>query len=421
MLPAFHVDNFKPWVSSLPKPYPASKSHRTHCARNKSSALTLCDEPRPRTLPFPRHQLPARPPVDACVNMSAKVTSCNSSGSQIQPPQSSMSSSHTPPDAQYPEKAERSLDDHAGHASDSVTLRDGQDAINSPSDAPALQVAASSPSTPNSEQSAGLSDVHNDIPVDPMVLADGLWTIEELQMRPDDSFFTFETSCPYPDPPAVLCDTSVHHPDSNAHPKGQESNPRPVSPHGQGHMQNSASYENAEADRSSCDTPLVASTCGQQSKLRKRKLQELDGQPPKRVRGPMSGPKEYTSFPAFCTQFLSLSIDERLQFLSWLFEGALQRCVSEYPPTASKQGEGPAASRSTISDVMEQGLRGGMNVHGSSRKGMKWSAEESDLLLKLRKDEKRPWAEVTRLFSEEYPGRSRGAIQVYWSTALSKK
>ncbi|KAE8380067.1 hypothetical protein BDV26DRAFT_150739 [Aspergillus bertholletiae] len=95
--------------------------------------------------------------------------------------------------------------------------------------------------------------------------------------------------------------------------------------------------------------------------------------------------------------------------------------MSEYPPTASNQGEAQAASRSTVPNVIEQGRRGSMDIHKSSRKGMKWSAEESDLLLKLRKDEKRPWAEVTRRFSKEYPGRSPGAIQVYWSTTLSKK
>ena len=52
---------------------------------------------------------------------------------------------------------------------------------------------------------------------------------------------------------------------------------------------------------------------------------------------------------------------------------------------------------------------------GSSRKGMPWSSEEVDLLLKLRKDESRPWSEVTRLFWEQYPGRSSGAMQVFWS------
>jgi chitinase len=52
---------------------------------------------------------------------------------------------------------------------------------------------------------------------------------------------------------------------------------------------------------------------------------------------------------------------------------------------------------------------------------MPWSTEEADLLLRLRREEKRPWAEVTRLFSEEFPGRSPGAIQVYWSTNLSKR
>ncbi|KAE8396931.1 hypothetical protein BDV37DRAFT_289862 [Aspergillus pseudonomiae] len=144
-----------------------------------------------------------------------------------------------------------------------------------PSDAPALQVAASPPSTPSSEQSAGLSDVHNDIPVDPVILADdGLW-MKELQMHPDDSFVTSETSCPYPDPPSVLCDTSVYNPDSNAQPQRQESSPQPVSPHGQDHTQNSASYDNTEADCPSCDTPLGTSTCGQQLKPRKRKLQKI--------------------------------------------------------------------------------------------------------------------------------------------------
>lgn len=52
---------------------------------------------------------------------------------------------------------------------------------------------------------------------------------------------------------------------------------------------------------------------------------------------------------------------------------------------------------------------------------MPWSTEEVDLLMKLRKDEGRPWSQVARLFSEQYPGRTQGAIQVYWSTTLKQE
>ncbi|KAE8377790.1 hypothetical protein BDV26DRAFT_262939 [Aspergillus bertholletiae] len=42
----------------------------------------------------------------------------------------------------------------------------------------------------------------------------------------------------------------------------------------------------------------------------------------------------------------------------------------------------------------------------SSRKGLPWSSKETGLLLRLRRDEKRPWSEVTRLFSDQFPGWS---------------
>ncbi|GKZ75180.1 hypothetical protein AnigIFM60653_002364 [Aspergillus niger] len=316
-----------------------------------------------------------------------------------------MSSSDTPSLARHPKKAERSLGDHAGNALDSVTSPDGQDAINSPSDAPALQVAASSPSTPNSEQSAGLYDVHNDIPVDPVILADdGLWMIEELQSTyPDDSFVVSETSCPYPDPPAVLCDTFVYHPNSNPQPTRLDSNPRSVSPHGQGHMKNLASYDNAEADIISCDNPVSASTCGQQSKLRKRRPRTLDGQPSKRFRGPMSGPKEDTSFLALRAHFLSLSFDERLQFLSWLFEGALPRCIPQLDLKTSKdKDERPPCDLDHLSKF--RGHR------GTSRKGKPWSSEEVNLLLKLRRDEGRPWSEVANFSPTDIQAEARAQV-----------
>lgn len=88
---------------------------------------------------------------------------------------------------------------------------------------------------------------------------------------------------------------------------------------------------------------------------------------------------------------------------------------------ASEQGGAQATSQSTVSDVLERERRDSKEVCRNQRKGMKWSQEESAFLLNLRKDEKQPWAEVTRLFSVKYPGRSRGTIQVYWSTTLRKE
>ncbi|KAJ5640263.1 uncharacterized protein N7484_008125 [Penicillium longicatenatum] len=52
------------------------------------------------------------------------------------------------------------------------------------------------------------------------------------------------------------------------------------------------------------------------------------------------------------------------------------------------------------------------------RRRFPWSPEEVDYLRQLRSTEQRPWSEVLRLFSSQYPGRSPGAIQVYWSTTI---
>lgn len=52
----------------------------------------------------------------------------------------------------------------------------------------------------------------------------------------------------------------------------------------------------------------------------------------------------------------------------------------------------------------------------ASRKGMPWSREEEDLLKTLRKDRNLPWSEVARCFTNQFPGRSQGSMQVYWSS-----
>lgn len=55
----------------------------------------------------------------------------------------------------------------------------------------------------------------------------------------------------------------------------------------------------------------------------------------------------------------------------------------------------------------------GRNIAEQKRtRRAKWSLEELAL---LRRDEQRPWSEMTNRFLAQYPGRSPGAIQVYWS------
>lgn len=57
----------------------------------------------------------------------------------------------------------------------------------------------------------------------------------------------------------------------------------------------------------------------------------------------------------------------------------------------------------------------------TSWKGMPWLSEEKDLLLRLRRDEKQPWLDVIRLFSDQFLGRSPSSIQVFWSTTLKNR
>jgi chitinase len=110
-----------------------------------------------------------------------------------------------------------------------------------------------------------------------------------------------------------------------------------------------------------------------------------------------------------------------LQFLSWLFEGALSHCMSDTSQTACEELKARESRRSSPRPAIDQCRSVCRSVRKSSRKGMPWSTEEVDLLVKLRKDEGRSWSDVTRVFSKQYPGRSQGAIQVYWCTTLSKK
>nr|KMM63840.1 hypothetical protein CPAG_00194 [Coccidioides posadasii RMSCC 3488] len=49
--------------------------------------------------------------------------------------------------------------------------------------------------------------------------------------------------------------------------------------------------------------------------------------------------------------------------------------------------------------------------HKNSRKGKPWLPEEEELLMELRRNWGLPWSTVTRLFLDQYQGRSQGSIQ----------
>ncbi|KAJ6118842.1 hypothetical protein N7471_013462 [Penicillium samsonianum] len=134
-----------------------------------------------------------------------------------------------------------------------------------------------------------------------------------------------------------------------------------------------------------------------------------------------SGHRQSISFTTVRAQFSALSVEDRLQFLSWLFEGALTHCASAPLSAAvaspSNQCDGRTDDRGHTSlntEVTDA-------QHASSRKGLKWSVDEDHLLMKLRDEQNLAWSEVVKQFSREFPGRSKGSIKVYYSTTLKKR
>ena len=138
-----------------------------------------------------------------------------------------------------------------------------------------------------------------------------------------------------------------------------------------------------------------------------------------------SSHRQSISFPTVRAQFSALSVEDRLQFLSWLFEGALSHCASS--PSSPGAASLPRCVSGQFDDITYECDHTSLNtelveVQGtSSRKGLPWSGEEDHLLMKLREEQKLAWSEVIKQFSRKFPGRSKGSIQVYWSTSHKKK
>ncbi|KAL4927746.1 SANT/Myb-like DNA-binding domain-containing protein [Aspergillus undulatus] len=425
MLPTYHMNNFKPWAP--PNRRPSAQHKSSNLCSTKTQNLPW------NTLTPPKHELPARPPVEVCVSTNAGIQP-NLSSSQCQPRDTTAPEPHTYPETPQHDKNPNDLVPCLKDV-DIISCCELQDSTGTPTKPPSLiqgdsgEATLSFPSVSGSDDSLEeffrLPDAQDDSPIDPAILAHyGSW--ENVNLQPSvpevaDSIIGPGTICLYPDPPPVLYSPPPGHCQDSSRRASDQNGSTQTSDHALTHdsqqlhpSQQGTSLEasyanNAHGNHRVCEEP----------KSLKRKRQQPDRQTRKRPRACTASPSKDDSFTAIRSHFVSLPLNDRLQFLSWLFEGALQHCMSDLSPTVCKQGDARATSCSIPQDTTQQIIR--KEPRRSSRRGMAWSTEEGSLLLKLRKVEKRPWAEVTRLFSEKYPGRTRGAIQVYWSTTLSKK
>ncbi|CEL11950.1 hypothetical protein ASPCAL15044 [Aspergillus calidoustus] len=298
-----------------------------------------------------------------------------------------------------------------------------QDETRTPTEPPGFQeddAARNVPSPRTSSSTDSLEDFfripdspHDSIPIHPAILANlGPWESDDLQLHapPADGITNPETTCLYPEPPAIL-----------RSPASRFEEPGERDGSDNGGIQKSR-YGCQRMHPPSPGTRLDQSFPDSHGKHQiKRRTQKLEGgiRKPPRVRS-TSAPRE-DSFAALRFQFTSLPLNDRLQFLPWRFEGALSHCMSNTSQTACEELKARESRRSSPWPEIDQSRSVCKNVRKSSRKGMPWSTEEVGLLVKLRKDESRSWSDVTRVFSKQYPGRSQGAMQVYWCSTLSKK
>lgn len=355
----------------------------------------------PSTLPPPKHHLPARPPAEVCVHVSANTQlESETFGRSTASRRSSVP--HVPaPDLIrpcYPQDETRTPTEPPGFQEDDAARK-----VPSPS---------TSSSTDSLEDFFRIPDSPQDnIPIDPIILANlGPWESDDLQLhappRQTASLIRRQPACILNLQPFSAVQLAV------------------LKSLAKGIVVIMAVFRKVVMAANECTLPRPAHQSFPDSHGKhqiKRKSRKSDGgiRKPPRVRS-TSAPRE-DSFAALRCQFTSLPLNDRLQFLSWLFEGALSHCMSDTSQTACEVLKARESRHSSPRPEIDQSRSVCKSVRKSSRKGMPWSTKEVDLLMKLRKDEGRSWSDVTRVFSKQYPGRSQGAIQVYWCSTLSKK
>ncbi|KAJ5267459.1 hypothetical protein N7478_010267 [Penicillium angulare] len=127
------------------------------------------------------------------------------------------------------------------------------------------------------------------------------------------------------------------------------------------------------------------------------------------------------SFSTILAHFSALTAEDRMQFLSWLFEGALSQCLISPPSLTTTSSRAASRARAvSCTDSSSDSEDSPVYLH-SSRKDLTWSEEEDRLLVKLKEQEKLTWPEEIGRFGQVFPGRSSGSIKVHWSTKVSKR
>ena len=455
---AFHVNNFKPWN---PRPARTPKSHYIHKTPNplrypdsvsasfrsspskRKSPSTPCLPPVHNSNPK-HHPLPARPPAEVCVTSNANAQSHIPRSPR--PPKSA-----TPPvsNSSHMNDSDCRITPSPVEESDTRPTSPGLlgDIEHPTTDAPVELFSFEGSSAMDSlsppcvsiledglEQLVQLPDASDSIPIDPKILTDGEpWNMSESYnaIQHDEHESAQETTCAYPEPPPTFQDVANSSQDSidgdeddnpldcvphiSDHPRGKGDN-RPVCLINHRHDSDTICLNAQDPKSHSCSSEPTTS-CKQRSEA------EQPEQSSKRRRTITVSQECGHSFTTLCSSFQSLPMEDRLQFLSWLFEGALPRCM----PDCKMTTDGPTLDEIRVSD-QNNPCHGTAKKLGKSsrgrhnfRKRTPWSLEEKNLLMQLKKDQKLSWSDVTRIFSEQFEGRSSGSIQVYWYNFLKDK
>jgi hypothetical protein len=104
-------------------------------------------------------------------------------------------------------------------------------------------------------------------------------------------------------------------------------------------------------------TRLASITDGQSNGSKRTGQRPEEGRETKRLRAASILPTREDSSTALRAHFLSLPLDERLQFLSWLFEGALPRCMPDAGPAAREDENVQSTGRSPPPYRIERRVR----------------------------------------------------------------